>query len=143
MALAAGMEDMMSAIAWHPTDLGSTHPVAPRRPRLVVIDGAGQGGRAAAVAEPALRITRRGRLVLLVMATLALATVLGLRGLGGAGAAEPAHTVSVTGGQTLSEIAATELPSMSISDGIVAIQLANDLSTAQVRAGQQLVIPAG
>lgn len=133
----------MSAIAWDPTDLGPTRPVPARRPRLVVLEGGATGGREARAAQPALRITRRGRLVLLVLATLALAAALGLRGLGGAGAVEPAHTVSVSPGQTLSEIAARELPSMSISDGIVAIQLANGLSTAQVRAGQQLVVPAG
>ena len=133
----------MSAIAWDPTDLGPTRPVPGRRPRLVVLEGGAAGGRSARAAQPALRITRRGRLLLLVLATLALTAVLGLRGLGGAGAVEPAHVVAVTPGQTLSEIAARELPSMSISDGIVAIQIANGLSSAQVRAGQQLVVPAG
>ena len=53
----------------------------------------------------------------------------------------PAKTVTVAPGQTLSEVAAAELPELSISDGIVAIQLANRLSTAQVSAGQQLTIP--
>ena len=64
-------------------------------------------------------------------------------GLRGAGAAEPPRTVTVEAGQTLSEVAAAELPSMSISEGILAIQLANAMSTAQVSAGQQLVIPRG
>jgi hypothetical protein len=32
---------------------------------------------------------------------------------------------------------------MSISEGILAIQLANAMSTAQVSAGQELVIPRG
>ncbi len=46
-------------------------------------------------------------------------------------------------GQTLSEIAAAQLPDLSVSNGIVAIQVANELNSAQVSAGQHLVIPAG
>lgn len=126
----------MSAIAWeHP---GSIAP-APQRPRLVVIAGGGEG----AEPEAGLRLTARGRLVLLVLAAVVLAGVLGLRATGGAGATEPAHTVTVDSGQTLSEIAAAELPDLSVDQGIVAIQVANRLSTARVSAGQQLVIPRG
>ena len=66
---------------------------------------------------------------------------MGLTGLRGAGASEPPRSVTVAPGQTLSQIALAELPTMSISQGIVAIQIANELSTAQVSAGQQLVIP--
>ena len=62
-------------------------------------------------------------------------------GMRGAGAAEPLQTVTVAPGQTLSEVALAELPELSISQGILAIQIANQLSTAQVSAGQQLVIP--
>ena len=76
-------------------------------------------------------------------AAVLVATLLGLRGQAGAGALEPDHVVFVGSGQTLSEIAAHELPGLSVSDGIIAIQLANDLSTAQVSAGQELVIPRG
>jgi LysM repeat protein len=129
------MEDMMSAIAWGPAGTGRVGPV-PGRPRLTVIEG----GAGAAAADGGLRITRRGRLLLLLLAAavvVATAVLPGLR----AGAAEPGHTVTVQSGQTLSEIAAAELPGMSISQGIVAIQLANELSTAQVGAGQELVIP--
>ena len=62
-------------------------------------------------------------------------------GMRGAGAAEPLPTVTVAPGQTLSEVALAELPEMSISEGILAIQMANKMSTAQVSAGQELVIP--
>jgi LysM repeat protein len=48
----------------------------------------------------------------------------------------------VRSGQTLSEIAARELPDLAVSDGVVELQLANALSTSQVRAGQTLLIPA-
>ncbi|WP_377641803.1 LysM peptidoglycan-binding domain-containing protein [Oryzobacter terrae] len=130
----------MSAVAWDPADLGSVGARAPRRPQLVVLPGGREGGAAAPAA--AVRITRRGRLALLALA-LATAGVLGLTGLSGAGAAEPLTVVTVAPGQTLSEIAATQLPDLSVSTGIVAIQVANELNSAQVSAGQQLVIPAG
>ena len=87
-----------------------------------------------------LRITRRGR-VALVALVLALAAALGWSASVRPGV-EPVRTVTVEAGQTLSGGRA-ELPSMSISEGILAIQLANRLSTAQVSAGQELVIPRG
>ncbi|WP_299442052.1 LysM peptidoglycan-binding domain-containing protein [uncultured Phycicoccus sp.] len=127
----------MSAIAWEPTE-GYAVPL-PSRPRLVVLPG----GAAAASPAGGLRITARGRFVLLALAVFVLAAVLGVGGVGGAGAASAEHTVTVGSGQTLSEVAATELPGMSVSQGVLAIQLANGLNTAQVSAGQQLVIPRG
>ena len=127
----------MSALAWDPADLGYAGVSVPRRPHLVVLPG----GRRAAVTG-GMSLTRRGRLALLAL-VVALAAVLGMVGLRGAGAAEPPRTVTVEAGQTLSEVAATELPSLSISEGILAIQLANAMSTAQVSAGQELVIPRG
>ncbi|HMM97242.1 LysM peptidoglycan-binding domain-containing protein [Phycicoccus sp.] len=130
----------MSAIAWEPAELGHPHSAAPRRPHLVVLPG---GGEAAVSGGGALRLTARGRLVLLVLAALLVTVLLGLRGQGSATALEPDHVVFVGAGQTLSEIAAHELPQLSMSEGVLAIQLANDLSTAQVSAGQELVIPRG
>ncbi len=126
----------MSAIAWGPAEAGHA-PALPTRPRLTLIEGGG-------AAEPAgtgLSLTRRGRLVLLVLVALAVAAVVVLAGIGGAGAAQPDRTVTVLPGQTLSEVAAAELPELSISEGIVALQLANSLNTAQVSAGQELVVP--
>lgn len=130
----------MSAVAWDPADLGFTGASAPRRPQLVVLPGGGQGGSAASGGS--LRITRRGRLTLFGLA-LAAVTALGVNGLAGAGAAEPLTVVTVAPGQTLSEIAATQLPDLSIGNGIVAIQVENELNSAQVSAGQRLVIPRG
>ena len=126
----------MSALEWSPTDLGYAGSPAPRRPHLVVLPGG--AGRPAPVTP--VRITRRGRLALLAL-TLAIVAVVGLVGMGGAGATEPLPTVTVAPGQTLSEIALAELPQMNLSQGIVAIQVANQLSTAQISAGQELVIP--
>ena len=78
----------------------------PRRPHLVVLPGGGQQ----VAATGGISLTRRGRLALLAL-VVALAAVLGMVGLRGAGAAEPPRTVTVEAGQTLSEVAATELPS--------------------------------
>lgn len=125
----------MSALEWSPADIGYVGVSAPRRPHLVVLPGGAQPTAAGPV-----RITRRGRLALLGLA-LAIAATVGLMGMRGAGAVEPLRTVTVPAGQTLSEIAAAELPELPISQGILAIQLANQMSTAQVSAGQQLVIP--
>ncbi|NHA69485.1 LysM peptidoglycan-binding domain-containing protein [Phycicoccus flavus] len=127
----------MSAIAWEPLEDLATP--APRRPRLALVPDAAPARRV----DEGLRLTARGRLVLLVLAVAVLGAALGFRGMGGAGAVTPQHTVTVGAGQTLSEIAAAELPGQSISQGVLSIQLANDLSTAQVSAGQELVIPRG
>lgn len=126
----------MSAIAWSPADTGHA-PALPTRPHLVLIEG----GAGSGPATTGLRLTGRGRLALLALLALAVAAVLVLTGTGGAGATQPERTVTVLPGQTLSEVAAAELPGLSISEGIVALQLANSLNTAQVSAGQQLVVP--
>ena len=126
----------MSALEWSPTDLSYAGSPAPRRPHLVVLPG----GADRQVPGTGVRITRRGRLALLALA-LAIVAVVGLMGMGGAGAAEPLPTVTVAPGQTLSEIALAELPQLNLNQAIVAIQIANQLSTAQISAGQQLVIP--
>jgi hypothetical protein len=51
------------------------------------------------------------------------------------------HATTVLAGQTLSEVAAHQLPSLSIQNAVARIQLANDLNTLQVHAGQSLLIP--
>ena len=126
----------MSALEWSPADIGFAGGAAPRRPHLVVLPG---GAAHSAPAGP-VRVTRRGRLALLGLA-VAIAALVGLMGMRGADAAEQLPTVTVAPGQTLSEVALAELPEMSISEGVLAIQLANKMSTAQVSAGQELVIP--
>lgn len=89
------------------------------------------------------RLTRRGRLAVTVSTTLAvaLATALAVGLLGAAGAAEAEQTVVIQPGQTLSQVAAEELPGLPLDRAIVEIQQANRLSTSQVAAGQELVIP--
>ena len=100
-----------------------------------------RAARVARASEPPLRLTRLGRLVVALLVAAAVA-VLGV-GLAGqlATAGSAPRAVTVVSGDTLSEIAARELPGLPIADGIIEIQLANSLSTSQVHAGQTLLIP--
>ena len=92
---------------------------------------------------PALRFTRRGRLAITLMATMAVATLaMVLATSVDAAAPQIDHATTVSAGQTLSEVAATQLPRMPIRDAVAWIQLANGLNTSQVHAGQSLLIPA-
>ena len=90
-----------------------------------------------------MRISRRGRVVrtvgaLLVASALAWTGVAALA----AGVAVPQHTVTVDAGQTLSSIAAREMPDLPVREGVAQIQLANGLSSSDVHVGQVLQIPA-
>lgn len=49
--------------------------------------------------------------------------------------------VTVRPGETLSGIAARELPEVAVSEGVAQIQLANNLSSPYLAAGQDLAIP--
>lgn len=90
----------------------------------------------------ALRLTRRGRLaVTITVSTLVLVMVASLTGMLPAFGAGADTTVTVEPGQTLSQIAATELPELPLSTAVTQIQLANRLNTDQVAAGQVLTIP--
>lgn len=97
---------------------------------------------AAREARAAVRVTRMGRLV----ATVVLAGLLVLLTVTvtarAAAPSAPEHTVTVRAGQTLSEVAAAELPQLPIAEGVARLQLANRLPSVQVRAGQQLLVPA-
>ncbi len=92
--------------------------------------------------RPPLRLTRFGRL-LVTLAVLAVALMVAVTVVGARSAAATIdHTVTVTAGQTLSGVAARELPEVSIAEGVAQIQLANDLSSTEVHAGQRLAIPS-
>ena len=95
----------------------------------------------AANLEPPLRATRLGRLVITLVVAAAIALLGG--GLAGqlASAGADPRSVTVVPGDTLSEIAARELPGLPIAEGIVEIQLANSLSSDQVSAGQRIIVP--
>jgi len=100
------------------------------------------GVRTEASSSQAIRLTRWGRLVMTLMAALAV-TILAVAVANSVGAAGPQidHATTVSAGQTLSEVAATQLPSLPIHNAVARIQLANGLSSSQVHAGQLLLIP--
>ncbi|WP_404392959.1 LysM peptidoglycan-binding domain-containing protein [Humibacillus xanthopallidus] len=115
-----------------------------RRAHLVLVPtgpDAVRAARAARATQPPLRLTRLGRLVI----ALVIATAIAVLGVGLAGqlatASSAPRAVTVVAGDTLSEIAARELPGLPIADGVIEIQLANGLSSSQVSAGQALLIP--
>ena len=116
---------------------------APAHLRLVGPDERGRIERPVwQPADSATRLTRRGRLVMAVAATAAvvfLAMVLAAS----VDAAPPEidHATTVQAGQTLSEVAAVQLPSLPIPDAVARIQLVNGLNSSQVHAGQSLLIP--
>jgi hypothetical protein len=133
---------MSAAVAWDLTPAPARVPGRPSRPRLVLVP---TGDAVPAPATPPLRITRAGRLaVTLTVAAALVALAVALLGGGGAAAVAPAadHATTVRAGQTLSQIAVEQLPGMPISEAVAQIQLANNLPSAHVHAGQTLLIPA-
>lgn len=88
-----------------------------------------------------LRLTRRG----VVAIGTVLAAMTALCGVLVAHAIAPAPagpaSVVVQSGQTLSEVAHNALPQLPVQEAVVRVQLANDLNSLQVSAGQTLLIP--
>jgi len=115
-------------------------PLRTLRPQLRLVL---PGERAVAPVRVALRINRRGRL-LITLTALAAATTLGLMLATSVMASGPQidHATTVSAGQTLSEVAAAQLPGLPINEGVARIQLANGLNTSQVHVGQSLLIPS-
>ncbi len=128
-------------------------PVAARRPRAVVPVGrqVSDGTRPAVAASVAtsgagLRLTRRGRAV---VAFLALLSALGVTFAsqqamaGEAPAAVPVGTHTVVAGETLWGIAGdVAAPGEDVRDVVSALMELNGLGTADVLAGQELLVPA-
>jgi LysM domain len=113
---------------------------APARPRLRLV---GPDERGRAPARPATRLTGRGwRVITLVTAAAMVTLAVVLATSVDAAAPQIDHATTVSAGQTLSDVAATQLPSLSINDAVARIQLVNGLNTSQVHAGQSLLIPA-
>ena len=119
-------------------------PAVPvRAPRPVVQPMAAPARPAAA--RPRLRLTARGRFVLVVLpavlaATAALVSV--APALAQAQPTLPSRTVVVGTGDTLWSIAERIAPGADPRDVVAAIERANDLSGAAVQAGERLVLPA-
>ena len=116
----------------------------PLRPRPAT--SARPSARPAAAPPPAkVRLTRRGRaVVLLVLATLLLvAFSLGRTSAdaGSSGAATPRPTTVVQPGETLWEIARRVAPEADPRATVARLRQMNDLGSTPIVAGQRLVLP--
>lgn len=103
---------------------------------------------ASRAATTRLRITQRGRRVLLTLASVPLVLAAFLFALNGGGAiasleaGAPLQRITVQSGQSLWQIAAQLAPAADTNDVIFAILAVNGLSSPDVFAGQELAIPA-
>lgn len=90
-----------------------------------------------------LRITRRGRLTVTVavLALVLLGSVGVMRAVASPMQGVAVPTVTVESGQTLSEVAHEALPQLPVREAVARVQIANDLNSSQVHAGQVLQIP--
>ena len=128
---------MSAAVAWELAPTPGRMPSRPVRPQLRLV---GPGERAFV---PDTRLTRRGRLlIILVVSAAAMALAVGIATSVSAAAPQIDHATMVFAGQTLSEVAAAQLPGLPINEAVARIQLANDMNTSQVHAGQSLLIPS-
>ena len=98
---------------------------------------------------PRLRLTKRGRAVLMTLAATPVVIAALLFGLNGGGAVASLdgggatfQYVTVESGQTLWQVAETLAPSADPRDVIAEIVQLNQLKSSDVLAGQQLAIPA-
>lgn len=128
---------MSAAVAWGLAPTPGRMPSRTVRPQLRLV---GPGERAFV---PDTRLTRRGRLLItLVVTAAAMALAVGIATSVSAAAPQIDHATTVFAGQTLSEVAAAQLPGLPINEAVARIQLANDMNTSQVHAGQSLLIPS-
>jgi hypothetical protein len=112
-------------------------PTSDARPRLHLVP---TGPEVVAAPHP-VRVTRRGRLLRSgLAAAVALAVAWTVASAVTAGAVT-SHLVTVSRGQTLSQIAAQQLPDLPLRDGVAALQLANGLNASDIHAGQVLTVP--
>ena len=93
-----------------------------------------------------LRLTRRGRLVTAVLVALPLVIALIGMALNGGGAtatsgASTVTTVTVESGQSLWQVASMIAPGSSTADVVSDLISINNLTSASVHPGQQLIVP--
>ena len=118
-------------------------------PTALTWDGQPRRGHLSLVPHPTsrasmsatVRLTRRGRLTVTLGALFAL-VVAAAAVLLASLPADAGSEIVVQPGQTLSQIAGTHLPELTLDRALVQIQRANGLSTGHVQAGQTLVIPS-
>jgi len=93
---------------------------------------------------PAIGLTWRGRFLIMLMVAAAALILTVVFSTPAISPAPPQidHATRVSAGQTLSDVAAAQLPSLPVNEAVARIQLANGLNSSQVHAGQSLLIPA-
>ena len=142
---------MSATITAFPRTAG-THGILPAdavRPVASVSAGSGSAGSApAGSGRGHLHITRRGRVVVTAAVVVAvLATVLGfvLTSGGAVANSTPSNVhfqhVTVTGGETMWQVAEQVAPTSDPRDVIADIQQLNNLGSTEVMPGQSLAIP--
>lgn len=132
---------MSAAVAWGPALAPVRIPSCTARARLRLV-GPGEG--ISAPARPAIRLNRRGRLLITLTVAAAVLSLTVVLTAASVSTTVPQidHATTVSVGQTLSDVAAAQLPSLPINEAVARLQLANGLNTSQVHAGQSLLIPA-
>ena len=128
---------MSAAVAWDVAPVGVGLPPRPTRPQLVSVPCGDELAPARG-----LRLTRAGRLCLTAVVAVTLAAVAIAVFSGGVSATVIDRSTTVRAGQTLSEIAARQLPELTVSDAVARIEVVNNLTGSQIHAGQTLLIPA-
>jgi len=103
----------------------------------------------AAIAQPHLRITRRGRAVLTLLIAIPLAIGAAVTGVGAIGAAAGTHGsaatyqyLTVEPGESLWQVAQSVAPTADPREVVADILSLNNLSSGDVQSGQRLAIPA-
>ncbi len=125
----------------------SVRPVGVGRPRVVPVStGRAVASRRAAARTAGLRLTRRGRLCLLLLAAVLVATAFSAgRASAAAGGAEPTRpptgSVVVQRGDTLWSVARGMAPSHDPRVTVERLRRLNHLPTAELRPGQRLLLP--
>ena len=127
---------MSTAAAWDTLPAYGPAAAPGRRPQLVVLEGG-----AVRSARPVGRLVPRWLRLALTLSVVMVAATLLLGLGGGAGQPAPLGSVEVRPGQTLSEIARAEMPGVVNAEAVARIQLANNLASSHVTAGQVLLIP--
>lgn len=102
------------------------------------------GGLGRALRPEPVRLTRRGRLLrtLAVFGAACLLLSLALARLSAPGPLVADHAVTVEPGQTLTQIARTQLPQWPLDRSVAALRELNGMNSTVVVAGQSLLIPA-
>lgn len=127
----------------------STAPfVAPDRRRHLHLVPSGPAQQAERVEAGMARrprsvvFARRRFAALVVLLVLAAGAVFATKAIAGSSVVDGAVTVTVHNGETLSDVAAREMPSIRTDRAVVRLQELNNLNSMHVEAGQQLLVPA-